>query len=319
MITNTDYDPAETDLFNLTQDIRPILTSMPQETRVAEEGISSIRSYEEENEISHERHSTEQNGHIVVEQLSLNGGQKTNYPPKERRSFLSRRKNPRLGDYIAQALLEAEEARETGEELKGLSPTEVMERVKILGFVTSAKSYRSFYNTVFQALNRYPTLIEKLEGGRRYKLVKGAEPREAYAESLQAEDTSKEIQIERSLLNPATAQLEDYVAEYFARKRPKLNGPIEIAEWLEISGYSRNLMNKRTLANTLLQVITKGVKRGIFKKEGRGKYQLAEGVTPETIMEIRNKNCPRPLIRSILKEYEKGKVFTPESLFLSLT
>ena len=247
IITNTNYDTNGTNLFELTQDVRLILESAPQETRVVEKDNISL-------EISY----AEQNGSTVEQPLS-NVGQKTNSSLKVRKSFLLGRRNPILRDYIAQVLQNAEEAKEIEEEeLEGLSPTEVTERVRILGYETKAIAERSFYNTVFQALNRYPDLFVRLEEGCRYKLVEYAEPEKSI------ELNGKELRRKslRKVIIGAIVEAE--------QKGISLSG---IATELRSNGYwvdleQRNLEEKLT---STISAINRDCKR-IVEKRADGRY-----------------------------------------------
>ncbi|MBN1419125.1 MAG: hypothetical protein JXP34_10135 [Planctomycetes bacterium] len=63
-----------------------------------------------------------------------------------------------LKDYIAEIL------REAG---KPLSPTEIQKRLPEVGYSSSSSNPRSFYNTVFQALQRYDVFVKE---DKRYRL-----------------------------------------------------------------------------------------------------------------------------------------------------
>src|SRR2546422_5704940 len=61
-------------------------------------------------------------------------------------SFLAGKKKKNLKDFIAQVLMEAGEP---------LSPSDIQKRLPEIGYLSTSTNPRSFYNTVFQALQRY--------------------------------------------------------------------------------------------------------------------------------------------------------------------
>ena len=83
-------------------------------------------------------------------------------------SFLSGKKKKNLKDYIAQVLMEAREP---------LSPSDIQRRLPEVGYMSSSTNPRSFYNTVFQALQRYEIFQKE---NKKYRLAdnafKGNEP-----------------------------------------------------------------------------------------------------------------------------------------------
>jgi hypothetical protein len=73
-------------------------------------------------------------------------------------SFLAGKRKKNLKDYIAQVLMEAGEP---------LSPAEIQGRLREVGYVSESTNPRSFYNTVFQALQRYEIFQKE---NKKYRL-----------------------------------------------------------------------------------------------------------------------------------------------------
>ncbi len=74
-------------------------------------------------------------------------------------SFLTGKKKKNLKDYIAQVLMDAGEP---------LSPAEIQNRLQQVGYVSESTNPRSFYNTVFQALQRYEIFQKE---NKKYRLA----------------------------------------------------------------------------------------------------------------------------------------------------
>jgi len=74
-------------------------------------------------------------------------------------SFLAGKKKKNLKDYIAQVLMDAGEP---------LSPSEIQGRLASVGYESTSTNPRSFYNTVFQALQRYEIFQKE---NKRYRLT----------------------------------------------------------------------------------------------------------------------------------------------------
>jgi len=128
-------------------------------------------------------------------------------------SFLAGKRRRNLKDYIAQVLLEAGQA---------LSPSEIQRRLPEAGYNSSSTNPRSFYNTVFQALQRYEAFEKE---GKKYRL----------ADQL----TKKETPL-REILPKRKTRLKDYIIEVLSQA----TGPLkvsEIASRVVIAGYSTDL------------------------------------------------------------------------------
>lgn len=128
-------------------------------------------------------------------------------------SFLAGRKKKNLKDFIAQVLLDAGEA---------LSPSDIQRRLPGAGYASSSTNPRSFYNTVFQALQRYDAFQKE---GRKYRLSDGM---------LRGETTVRDILPKRK------TRLKDYIIEVLTQA----GGPLkvsEIASRVVIAGYETDL------------------------------------------------------------------------------
>jgi hypothetical protein len=129
-------------------------------------------------------------------------------------SFLSGRKRKNLKDYIAQVLLEAGEP---------LSPSEIQRRLPEAGYESSSTNPRSFYNTVFQALQRYEAFEKE---GKKYRLADG---------TIRKDDT-----VVTEILPKNKTRLKDYIIDVLGRA----SGPLkvsEIASRVVIAGYDTEL------------------------------------------------------------------------------
>src|SRR5690606_26827757 len=127
-------------------------------------------------------------------------------------SFLAGKRKRSLKDYIAQVLLDAGEP---------LSPADIQDRLPEAGYETSATSHRSFYNTVFQALQRYD-IFERCH--RKYKLADDALRDDGVAEILPKNKT----------------RLRDFIVQVL----DQADGPLkvsEIASRVVIAGYETDL------------------------------------------------------------------------------
>ncbi|HVR75209.1 MAG TPA: hypothetical protein VMT52_12790 [Planctomycetota bacterium] len=128
-------------------------------------------------------------------------------------NFLARKRKRNLKDYIAQVLVEAGEA---------LSPSEIQRRLPQAGYESNSTNPRSFYNTVFQALQRYEA-FEK--DGKKYRLSDGA---------MRRTDVVPEI------LPRNKTRLKDFIIDVLSRA----SGPLkvsEIASRVVIAGYETEL------------------------------------------------------------------------------
>src|SRR5690606_37514757 len=129
-------------------------------------------------------------------------------------SFLAGKKRPKLKHYIAEAL------RRAG---RPMGPKEVAEHVKTLGYQPRMKHERSFYNTVFQALQRYDIFERK---HRKYQLAERARDKGA-ATSVTPKETSR---------------IRDHISKVLGESDKPLT-PREIVTKLQVSGL---LDSKRT-------------------------------------------------------------------------
>ncbi|MBI4602228.1 MAG: hypothetical protein HY721_09735 [Planctomycetes bacterium] len=133
--------------------------------------------------------------------------------PDNAPSFLAGRRKKNLKDYIAQVLLDAGEA---------LSPSEIQRRLPEAGYASSSTNPRSFYNTVFQALQRYEAFEKE---GRKYRLKDGA---------------VREDAVVPEILPKEKTRLKDFIIQVLSRAA----GPLkvsEIASRVVIEGYETDL------------------------------------------------------------------------------
>ncbi len=128
------------------------------------------------------------------------------------RSFLAGKRKRNLKDYIAQVLLEADGP---------LSPSDIQKRLPAAGYVSNSTNPRSFYNTVFQALQRYD-IFEK--EAKKYRLS---------AEALKENGV-------REILPKKKTRLKDYIVEVLDKADVPLKVS-EIASRVVIAGYDTDL------------------------------------------------------------------------------
>jgi len=147
-------------------------------------------------------------------------------------SFLSGRKKKNLKDFIAQVLVDAGEP---------LSPSEIQRRLPEVGYCSTSSNPRSFYNTVFQALQRYE-IFQK--DNKKYRLTETA---------FHDEKPVPEI------LPKKKTRLKDYIIQVLGTSR----GPLkvsEIASRVIMEGYKTDLgmdeLNQRVSA-TLKKYLNK--------------------------------------------------------------
>lgn len=149
----------------------------------------------------------------TVERLNVQETQREEESEKNLPSFLSGRKKKNLKDYIAQVLLEAGGS---------LSPSEIQRRLPDAGYVSSSTNPRSFYNTVFQALQRYEAFEKE---GKRYQLSE----RSVHQDSVVTE-----------ILPKKKTRLKDFIIDVLTHS----TGPLkvsEIASRVVIAGYETDL------------------------------------------------------------------------------
>jgi hypothetical protein len=147
-------------------------------------------------------------------------------------SFLFGKRKKNLKDYIAQVLMEAGEP---------LSPSEIQRRLPEIGYVSTSTNPRSFYNTVFQALQRYE-IFQKDQ--KRYRLNDTA---------FQGEKPVAEI------LPKKKTRLKDYIIQVLGASPSPLKVS-EIASRVVMEGYKTDLgmdeLNQRVSA-TLKKYLNK--------------------------------------------------------------
>ncbi len=147
------------------------------------------------------------------------------------RSFLAGKRKNNLKDYIAQVLLQA----------KGpLSASEIQRELPDVGYVSSSTNPRSFYNTVFQALQRYDIFIKER---KKYRLSD---------EALRDDGV-------RQILPKKKTRLKDYITDVLDKAGAPLKVS-EIASRVIIEGYDTDLemeeLNQR-VAGTLKKYLNK--------------------------------------------------------------
>ena len=154
--------------------------------------------------------------------VSENGGGSADEPGPQH-SFLAGKRKKNLKDYIAQVLLE-----ENGP----MSPSDIQKCLPAVGYVSSSTNPRSFYNTVFQALQRYD-IFEKEH--KKYRLSD---------EALRANGV-------REILPKNKTRLKDYIVEVLDKSDTPLKVS-EIASRVVIAGYDTDLemdaLNQRVSA-----------------------------------------------------------------------
>ena len=147
------------------------------------------------------------NGHDGLVDASDRASEEARRP-----SFLAGKRRRNLKDYIAQVLLDAGEP---------LSPSEIQRRLAGVGYHSNSSNPRSFYNTVFQALQRYDIFTKE---NKKYSLS---------AEALR-QDGVKEI------LPKNKTRLKDFIIEVLDRSAVPLKVS-EIASRVVIAGYDTDL------------------------------------------------------------------------------
>lgn len=146
-------------------------------------------------------------------------------------SFLAGKRKSNLKDYIAQVLLQARGP---------LSASEIQRELPQVGYVSSSTNPRSFYNTVFQALQRYDIFVKEK---KKYRLS---------SEALR-EDGVREI------LPKKKTRLKDYITDVLDKSQSPLKVS-EIASRVVISGYDTDLEMEelsQRVAGTLKKYLNK--------------------------------------------------------------
>ena len=146
-------------------------------------------------------------------------------------SFLAGKRKNNLKDYIAQVLLQARGP---------LSASEIQRELPEVGYVSSSTNPRSFYNTVFQALQRYDIFVKEK---KKYRLSS-----EAFRE-----DGVREI------LPKKKTRLKDYITDVLDKSRSPLKVS-EIASRVVIAGYDTDLEMEelsQRVAGTLKKYLNK--------------------------------------------------------------
>lgn len=127
--------------------------------------------------------------------------------------FLTGKRKKSLKDYIAQVLLDAGEP---------LSPSEIQKRLPEAGYQSSSTNPRSFYNTVFQALQRYDAFSKQ---GKKYHLSSQASTREARTTEILPKNKTR---------------LKDFIIDVLRHSPAPLKAS-EIASRVLIAGYKTDL------------------------------------------------------------------------------
>ena len=146
-------------------------------------------------------------------------------------SFLAGKRKNNLKDYIAQVLLQARGP---------LSASEIQRELPEVGYVSSSTNPRSFYNTVFQALQRYDIFVKEK---KKYRLSS-----EAFRE-----DGVREI------LPKKKTRLKDYITDVLDKSKSPLK-VTEIASRVVIAGYDTDLEMEelsQRVAGTLKKYLNK--------------------------------------------------------------
>ena len=165
------------------------------ELRLIEDSIESVERYEEMGAEIDEISSQDAEGFGA-----------------SRPSFLAGKRKKNLKDFIAQVLLDAREP---------LSPSDIQRRLPGVGYISNSSNPRSFYNTVFQALQRYD-IFEK--DHKKYGL----------SDEALKENGVKEI------LPKHKTRLKDYIVEVLDKSEAPLKVS-EIASRVVIAGYQTEL------------------------------------------------------------------------------
>ena len=150
----------------------------------------------------------------TFEKLSAQEAQRVSEAPEAAPSFLTGKRKRNLKDFIAQVLLEAGES---------LSPSEIQRRLPQVGYQSSSTNPRSFYNTVFQALQRYEAFQKE---GKRYR--------------LQDDAVRTDAVVAPEILPKKKTRLKDYIIDVLSHS----SGPLkvsEIASRVVIGGYETDL------------------------------------------------------------------------------
>jgi hypothetical protein len=149
-----------------------------------------------------------------------------------RASFLVGRRKKNLKDFIAQVLMDAGES---------LSPSEIQRRLPEAGYVSASTNPRSFYNTVFQALQRYE-IFQK--DNKKYRL---------------AETAFHDERPVMEILPKKKTRLKDYIIQVLGASPSPLKVS-EIASRVVMEGYKTDLgmdeLNQRVSA-TLKKYLNK--------------------------------------------------------------
>ena len=154
----------------------------------------------------------------TMERLSAQVVQRADAAATPGPSFLAGKRKKNLKDFIAQVLLDAGEP---------LSPSEIQRRLPEAGYQSSSTNPRSFYNTVFQALQRYEAFQKE---GKKYGLTDGAVRMDAVTDKS----------VVQEILPKKKTRLKDYIVDVLSHA----SGPLkvsEIASRVVIAGYETDL------------------------------------------------------------------------------
>jgi len=171
----------------------------------------------------------------ALERLSMREAESRQKEEEEKNakaSFLAGKKKKNLKDFIAQVLMEAGEP---------LSPSDIQKRLPAIGYLSTSTNPRSFYNTVFQALQRYE-IFQK--DNKKYRLNDSA---------FHGEKPVSEI------LPKKKTRLKDYIIQVLGNSQSPLKVS-EIASRVVMEGYKTDLgmdeLNQRVSA-TLKKYLNK--------------------------------------------------------------
>ncbi len=128
-------------------------------------------------------------------------------------SFLTGKKKKNLKDYIAQVMADADEP---------LSPADIQKRLPGVGYSSNSTNPRSFYNTVFQALQRYEIFQKE---NKKYRL---------------SDDAFRGDRPVVEILPKKKTRLKDYIIQVLTES----DGPLKVSEIASrsvIAGYKTDL------------------------------------------------------------------------------
>lgn len=150
----------------------------------------------------------------TLERLQSQEGHRAEAESAERvPNFLAGKRRKNLKDFIAQVLVAAGEP---------LSPSEIQRRLPEAGYHSSSTNPRSFYNTVFQALQRYDAFQKD---GKKYRLSDGA---------------IRRPEVIHEILPKQKTRLKDFIIQVLTKSSSPLKVS-EIASRVVIEGYATDV------------------------------------------------------------------------------